>query len=145
MLNEQQFTIYRGLRTFGADPSDDEAVRSKIQHKPVTPDFNDRAVSYGSHWTTNPETARRFALHAITNLEHRGPGAYSTRPRTGVVLEAKVSKKPEQDHLSSGYGEHEVAFPGQLPIESMHAHVHHLPAGVSVNRHDTFLRSLNIR
>lgn len=145
MLSPQQFTIYRGLSMGGRDPDDDTLVEH-IRNRPVTPDFEGRATAYGSHWTTDPDVSRTFALHAATNLDAGFRSrSVAARPRTGVVLEATVSRAPTHPSVVQGRefpfhrglsSEQEVADPGHLVIEALHAHVHHLPANTPLRLHD---------
>jgi hypothetical protein len=139
-LNEQQFSsVHRGLAmAIPTDASDDD-ILAKIR----VDDHNGGLAKYGHSWSTEADTARQFALRAVTNNVPRGR-AFSARDRTGVVLEARVKEPVKRDEFMAGYGEGEIKYPGLVDsIESITAHVHHLPAEQSAHS-DTHVRSFEI-
>ena len=136
-LSPQQFQpIYRGLRLGspeGVDLSDPEQVfrhirtRSDRELAAYADDYH-RWPVFGMHWSTDHETALRFALSEGNSGEKYAALREKVirHPRWGVVLEIGGSRAPHQKSFEAQdwYGEREVRPPNRADITHMLAHVH---------------------
>lgn len=125
------------------DPSDPHQVMSKVldhtqwfrkvhdwPHDPSDPNAHRQQV-FGNHWSTDHETARRFAIRTVENQD-RGIPNYNHRPNKqdvhGVVFEARMHEPAEEESFFRGYGEKEVRIPSRHQVHTLIAHVHTLKA-----------------
>lgn len=125
------------------DPSDPHQVMAKVlehqrrfrqvhdwPHDPSNPDHQRQQV-FGNHWSTDHETARRFAVRTVENQD-RGIPNYNHRDNVhaqhGVVFEARMHEPAKEEEHYRGYGEKEVRIPSRANIHTLIAHVHTLAA-----------------
>lgn len=154
MQGAQFHRVYRGMwlsAGYGehppkTGPHDDEGLLKRMKPAPYSGGF------YGPHWTTTPETARRFATGTESNLDPYAPGSLKATHDhhvVGVVLEAHTTQPPSVRGYQRGFGEDEVAHPRAEHVQRVVAHVHELKklddvGGDLLGRHETFVRSFEV-